>query len=88
MPVKILMQVQSSWPPKGNSLHKNMSYDVQIDKIGPSFLYSSPFYATHKSYALQYFLINQTALKVPLLTVTSTYPRNTCSLDPPNSEQA
>jgi len=30
------MPVQSLQTPKGNSLHKNASYDVQIIKIGPS----------------------------------------------------
>jgi len=35
MPLKILTQMQSPQPPKGNSLCKNTSYDVQIVKVGP-----------------------------------------------------
>jgi len=43
MPLKMLMQVQLSQPPKGNCLYKT-SYYI---KIGPAvFLHSSPFYST------------------------------------------
>jgi len=50
-PLKILIQVQSWRPPKGNSLHKT-SYDVKIVKIGPPLFYTAhSFIQTPKSCA-------------------------------------
>ena len=62
MALKILTQVQSPRPPKGNSLHKNMSYDVQIVKIGsPVFctMHSLPFYPSPKILCFTILFSNQ-----------------------------
>jgi len=54
MTLKVLTQVQWLWPSKGNSLHKNMSYDIQIIKICPFvFAQLTVLPNTPKSYALQ-----------------------------------
>jgi len=48
MQLKILTQVQSPRPPKGNSLRKNTSSTYRSPKSVHPFLHSSPFYPTHK----------------------------------------
>ena len=48
MQLKILTQVQSPRPPKGNSLSKNTSSTYRSPKSVHPFLHSSPFYPTHK----------------------------------------
>jgi len=48
-------------------------------------LHSSAFYPTLKADALQWFSISQTSPKVPLSARASTFPCNTCFLNPPGS---
>ena len=56
----------SSQPPKGNSLHKKMSYHIYILKIGPVVFFTAhSFTQPPKSYALQCFSIGQTAKSAP-----------------------
>jgi len=83
-PLKILAQVQSSRPPKGNSLCKNTSYDVQIVKIGPPFFTAHPF-TQSPNHVLRCFLIGHTLPKVPFPVAAPISPCNTCSLDPSHS---
>jgi len=54
--------MQSSRPPKGNSLHKNTSCDVQIAKIGLPVVFctADPFTQSTKPYASQCFSITHT----------------------------
>ena len=82
MLLKILMQVQSLWPPKGNFLCRNMSvsYDVQITEIDPAVFYTAHTF-THltRCYALQCSSVGQTTHKYPFPWGTSTW-CNTCSV--------
>jgi len=67
--------------PKGNSLHKNVSYDVQIVKVSrPVFCTAHPFTQPLISCALHCFWICQTPPKVLLPMEASTCPCNTYSL--------
>jgi len=71
---------------KGNFLRKNMSYDVQIVKIGPPvFCTAQPFTQPPKSYTLQCLSVGQTLAKVPIPVRASTSSCNTCSQDQPYS---
>ena len=77
--------MQSSRPAKGNSLHKNTSYDLYIVKIRPPVsLHSSPFYPTPKSGALRCFQSARHPQKCSFPWGIYT-PCNTCSQDPPHS---
>jgi len=83
------MQVQSSRPPKGNSLHKNTSYDVQTVKIGPPFLHARHFTQPQNPMLYNAFQSARPTKSAPSSEGICT-PCNTCSLNPhdPTSQTA